>query len=592
MPKTLDLDTIITPEKLATNIAVKFSAWETAKGKWEESARETLQYLYATSTSDISTQPKEYDNKTHIPKLTQIRDMLITYYLDAMFSLPDYVEWEAYSEDTVNLSIKNKLKAVSRQLLRDSNFKDTVKALVEDYVDYGVCFSVPTLVSDKIYNKNGEETVVYNGPKAFRISPLDIFFDPTAASFDKSPKIIRKLTTIGELMADVDYLPDDNYTKTAVQESLKKRQTVRDALSTSNADTIKSNELEIAGVGKLSDYYMSDTVELLTFFGDIYDINENKLYRNSKIVVIDRSKVIYNEPIQNLGYGCNIFKSGWRDRKDSLWSMSPLDNLKGMQYMIDFLENKRADIFNFISDPIIITKGDVELPEYMGPGAEINCDKDSDAAFARPDATVLQADTYVNRYMMLMEEMAGTPREAMGFRTPGEKTAFEVSQLNTASSRLFNEKVKKFEREMLEPLLTSMIRLYLNSGVSFIKVETVAPNGAKKWEKIDLSTLEGDGKFVAVGSDTYTEKARIAQTLMQLGNSGIYMDELVRNNFDPEIIAYILTVTTGLDKYPRILRENARVSAQLKMQQAADSAQQLVEEQQVRSMENVQQAPL
>ena len=237
MPKTLDLDTIITPEKLATNIAVKFSAWETAKGKWEESARETLQYLYATSTSDISTQPKEYDNKTHIPKLTQIRDMLITYYLDAMFSLPDYVEWEAYSEDTVNLSIKNKLKAVSRQLLRDSNFKDTVKALVEDYVDYGVCFSVPTLVSDKIYNKNGEETVVYNGPKAFRISPLDIFFDPTAASFDKSPKIIRKLTTIGELMADVDYLPDDNYTKTAVQESLKKRQTVRDALSTSNADT-------------------------------------------------------------------------------------------------------------------------------------------------------------------------------------------------------------------------------------------------------------------------------------------------------------------------------------------------------------------
>lgn len=592
MPRTIDINDLINPETLATTIANKMTMWESAKQKWEEGARETLQYLYADSTMDITSQPKDFENKTHIPKLTQIRDMLITYYMDAIFSLPDYVEWEAYSEDTVNLTVKSKIKSLVKQLLRDSGFKDTVQMLLEDYVDYGDTFVTPMLVADKLYKTDGSETIIYSGPKAMRINPLDIYFDPTAIDFSKSPKIVRKLTTIGELLADVDYLPDEDYMKKAVNEAVKNRLSIKDAIASSNADDIKNNELNIAGVGNLSDYYQTDVVELLTFFGDLYDIDAGKLYRNHKIVVMDRCRVIFKEPIKDLGFGCNIFKCGWRDRKDSLWSMSPLTNLKGMQYMIDFLENKRADIFNFISDPIVKTRGDVELPEYMGPGAEINCDKDADADFMRPDATVLQADTFVNRYMMLMEEMAGTPREAMGFRTPGEKTAFEVSQLNTSSSRLFNEKVTKFERSILEPLLTAMLRMYLDSGVANVKIETATPNGGKKWVTIDLSTLQGEGKFVAVGSATYTEKARTAQTLMQMGNSAIFMDDLVRNNFDPDVIAYVLATTTGLDKYPNILKPNARVAAQLKMQESVDSANQLLEEQQVRSVENVQQAPI
>lgn len=304
---------------------------------------------------------------------------------------------------------------------------------------------------------------------------------------------------------------------------------------------------------------------------------------------MDRCSVLLEEPIKNYGFNCNIFKAGWRDRKDNLWSMSPLDNIKGLQFMIDFLENKRADVFNYISNPVLVKKGDVEMPDDIYPGCEIGVDVDGDVAFIRPDATALQADLYVDRYLNLMEEMAGTPREAMGFRTPGEKTAFEVSQLNTASSRLFNEKVRKFEMEMLEPLMTLMLRIYMNNPARTTKVRNKLEDGTVMFEDVSLDELTANGRLVAMGSNTYTEKARMAQTVMQLYNSGVVSDPLVFNYFDPKIIAKILAYTTGLDGWKGILKDNARTHAELEARMTGEQAQQQLEEAQVRGIQNAQQ---
>ena len=93
LPRTIEIETMQEPDSLAKSIANKFTVWENARDKWYRNARETLENLYATSTNEIYNQVREHDCSTHIPKLTQIRDMLVTYYLDAMFSLPDYIEW-------------------------------------------------------------------------------------------------------------------------------------------------------------------------------------------------------------------------------------------------------------------------------------------------------------------------------------------------------------------------------------------------------------------------------------------------------------------------------------------------------------------
>ena len=588
MPKTFDIKILQNPDGLADAIATKFVDWEAAKDRWFKDKKETLENLYATSTRDIYNHPREYDNCTHIPKLTQIRDMLVTYYIDAMFSLPDAVEWEPYSTEDVSTNTKNALKALIKQMQKDSGFEDIIRPIVEDYVDYGDCFATAVNVTDKI-----GKTIVYQGPKAVRINPAEIYFDPLAADFKKAPKIIKTIMTIGELAKNAEELPEDAAMyKKAIKDAIKQRGAVRNSLSVGDADELKNDMVNIAGFGSWRDYYASDCVELLTFYGDIYDMQKDELHTSKKIVIMDRSIVLLEEDIKDYGFECNIFHSGWRNRKDVLWSMSPLDNIKGMQFMIDFLENKRADIFNFISNPVIVTRGDVEMPEYLSPGQQIGLDVDGDFQFAKPDATALQADTYISIYLALMEEMAGTPKEAMGFRTPGEKTAFEVSQLNTASSRLFNEKVRKFEKEILEPLLTLMIRMYLAVPGRIVKVHMKDANNRDITRDINLDELMSSGRFVATGSSTYTEKARIAQTLLQLSNSALYNDQLVSNYFDPKILAEAITYATGLDKFNDLLRPNARIDAEIEMRQAAEVGTQMLEEQQVRGIADAEQAPM
>lgn len=589
MPKTFEIHELQQPDSLASAIANKFTGWESARDRWYRNAKETLENLYATSTRDIYNQSKETDNCTHIPKLTQIRDMIITYYLDAMFSLPDYVDWEAYDSESIDFETRTTLKSVCKQMVEDSQFKPIIRELVEDYVDYGNAFATAINVRETLVN-NDQYSIIYEGPKAVRIDPMSIYFDPLAVNFAKAPKIIRTIKTLGELMVEAEEMPEQaaEY-KEALNKALEKRTKIRNELALNAGDSIKDDICSIAGLGSWSEYYNSDTVELLTFYGDLYDIENNKLHKNTRIVVMDRSTVLLEESIKNHGFNCNIFKAGWRDRKDNLWSMSPLDNVKGMQFMVDFLENKRADVFNYISNPVVVKRGDVEMPEDIYPGCEIGVDADSDVSFLRPDATALQADLYVDRYMRLMEEMVGAPREAMGFRSPGEKTAFEVSQLNTASSRLFNEKTRKFETEMLEPLLTLMLRIFLSNPNRTVKIRNVQEDGTVMFDEINLDDLSSQGRFVAMGSNTYTEKARIAQTLMQIYNSGIVSDPLVFNYFDPQIIAKAIAYTTGLDSWQGILKENARTNAELDLARSQEFAKQSLEETQVRGIQNAQQ---
>lgn len=593
MPKTFDIRELQQPEGLASAIAEKFVSWENSKDRWYRNAKETLENLYATSTRDIYNQTREFDNSTHIPKLTQIRDMLVTYYLDAMFSLPDYVEWEAYDYDSIDVNTRNTLKSVAKQMVADSKFDPTIRQLVEDYVDYGNCFATVVNVNETLQMNGDTSTIIYNGPKAVRIDPMDIYFDPLATSFEKSPKIIRTVKTLGELVAESEELPDyaEEYKK-ALKRAIDKRLSVRQQIAATNPEMIKDDMCNIAGLGNWSTYYMSDTVELLTFYGDLYDMENNKLHKNTRIVIMDRCSLLLEEPIKNYGFNCNIFKAGWRDRKDNLWSMSPLDNIKGLQFMVDFLENKRADVFNYISNPLWVTKGDVETPDYLYPGCKIGIDNDGDFRTVAPDATALQADLYIDKYLNLMEEMAGTPREAMGFRTPGEKTAFEVSQLNTASSRLFNDKTRKFEMEMLEPLLTLMLRIFMTNPTRTVKIRNQLEDGTVMFDDVSLDKLSANGRFIAMGSNTYTEKARMAQTVMQIYNSAIPSDQLVFNYFNPKIIAKILAYTTGLDSFKDIIKDNARTNAELDMRRNAEFAQQQLEETQVRGIMNAQQSAL
>jgi hypothetical protein len=226
-----------------------------------------------------------------------------------------------------------------------------------------------------------------------------------------------------------------------------------------SADSVDKAEGFIAdGFNSIQLYYESNYVEVLTFYGHIYDKEADQYLGNRIITVVDRAYVLSNRETESWFGSPPIFHVGWRPRPDNLYAMGPLDNLVGLQYRIDHLENLKADVFDQIAYPVKIIRGDVEAFTWQ-PGEEIYVGEEGDVSYLAPDATALNADMQIDILQNRMEELAGAPRQAMGIRTPGEKTAFEVQSLQNSASRIFEHKTAHFERVFLEPIINSMVEI-------------------------------------------------------------------------------------------------------------------------------------
>ena len=68
---------------------------------------------------------------------------------------------------------------------------------------------------------------------------------------------------------------------------------------------------QVDGFGNYMEYLESGYVEMLTFYGDIFDIGSRKLNKGRRIVVIDRMHVIENEPIPQWLGDSPIYHTGW-----------------------------------------------------------------------------------------------------------------------------------------------------------------------------------------------------------------------------------------------------------------------------------------
>jgi len=285
--------------------------------------------------------------------------------------------------------------------IRQSQFEIEADLLVDDFILYGNCFATVEFEREYTELDNGEQIAGYIGPRLVRISPFDIVFNPVASSFVHSPKIVRSIVTLGELKRDI--IKGDESKSAIFDKMLTNRQSV------SGTDTLEKGDGFIAdGFSNIQHYYGSNYVEVLTFYGDIFDTNTNELKENRIVTVVDRAYVIEDKAFPSWIGQDAIFHSGWRSRPDNLWAMGPLDNLVGMQYRIDHLENLKADVFDQIALPILKIKGDVEDFVYE-PGGRIYLGEEGDVAPMVPDATALNADFQIQTLENKMEEFAGHP---------------------------------------------------------------------------------------------------------------------------------------------------------------------------------------
>ena len=562
---TIDLDGIIDPHALAVDIASRWSTWNNARSGKVEEWKELRNYLYATDTRTTSNNKLPWSNSTTTPKLTQISDNLHANYFAALFPQKRWMKFEA--EDAASdVKIKRDIiQSYMENKLRQSDFINTTSKLINDYIQYGNCFATVDYQRKITEYEDGDRVVNYVGPKLVRISPYDICFNPVAAEFADTPKIIRSVLTLGE----VQRMAESGVNKEYMSEIFNKMLVNRSSAQGADVDNTKSQAFVADGFSNISEYYESNYVEMLTFYGDIYDTETGKFLNNRIITVVDRSYVINNEENPSWLGRDPIFHVGWRDRPDNIYSMGPLDNLVGMQYRIDHLENLKADVFDQIAYPVLKIRGDVEDFDFE-PNARIYLGDEGDVGYLVPDSTALNADFQIQNLEAKMEMMAGAPREAMGIRSAGEKTAFEVSQLMTAAGRIFQHKTAHFERVFLEPILNAMLEVS-RRNMDYEDVAKVLneDTGLYFFTEITREDLKANGKIVPMGARHFAERAQRVQNLTQMYQLKL-ADPTVAAHLSGKEFARLMADELG---EPALFSENISVTEQMETQKVALDAQ-------------------
>jgi hypothetical protein len=585
MARTIELDNFLEIETVAAQIGNNFQSWENHRNSWLQEKAEIQQYIFATDTMTTTNASLPWKNKVHIPKLCQIRDNLHANYMAALFPNDGAIIWEGDDTDSEDRNKRLAIQNYMSNKLKQSGFRTEVSRLVYDYIDYGNVFAMPVFVAE--YTKDslsGEQIPVYVGPKVQRISPYDMVFDPTAPSFAEAPKIIRSLKTIGSLKKDIATKPELGYLSEAFDRMMANRHKFT---RHSAGDFKKNQQFSFDGFGGFWDYFNSNYVEILDFYGDFYDTTTDTLYENHLISVVDRTHVIRNMSSDNWLGVPPIRHAGWRLRQDNLYAMGPLDNLVGLQHRIDHLENAKADAFDLIVHPVIKVVGYVEDFQY-GPGERIYAQEEGDVTFMAPDTTFLQADTQIAMYEAKMEEMAGAPKQAVGFRTPGEKTAYEVQVLENGANRVFVNKISYFEEMFLEPLLNDMLELARRnmSEADVIRVldeETQAVT----FQSITKEDITARGKIRPIGARHFAQNANILQNMTQFAGSPLGQNPLVTAHFSGKRIAQAVESLLGLEKY-KMFQPNIGLYEQAEMRQIAASLDQTHMEEQTVGMDPAQ----
>lgn len=505
--------TVTDLDEVAVRIGEMWSQYNTERRAALSLGEEARRFVFATDIDSTSAALQPHKNRTHQPKLTEINDTLQSKYFEAALGSPEFFRFNG--SDIPGRSKSRLVEAWVRTKLETKKFRETVgRALLMDYAIYGNCFADVDYVRETDSNGN----ITYVGIVVRRISPLDIVFNNRAKDFSSSVKIERALMHISDIAELPEKFPESEFNETAIQKAIKTR---HPDYAGDWIEVIKERGINMDGYGSWDEYFKQDMAELLIYRGSVFDPITGETKTNRVVFVMDRIHVIRDAPSRSpMGFD-GLHHAGWRIRPDNLWAQGPLDNLVGMQYRIDHLENLKADGFDLIIQPNLLIKGEgVQEPEDgFAPGGTYYAGVDEDVSFLVPDVGVLQADSGIAVYHQLMEQFAGVPSETRGIRTPGEKTAFEIDKLDNNANGMFIDKTRNFEI-LLEGILKEAHDLMLINfdENDYIEIFDDIEN-AEIIKEVSRDQVTALGQFIAVGSQHWARRQRRTQEMqtLQLG---------------------------------------------------------------------------
>lgn len=561
---TLEATRVLEKDTLAEFIVEQWDEKKNQRSGWEAEKKELMEYITATDTSTTSNAVLPWRNSTTIPKLCQIRDNLHANYISALMPNNDWMMWEGYSPDDETKEKRAAIQAYMSNKVREDDMRTTISQLVYDYIDYGIAIADVVWVNEtKEDPETGEIIPGYIGPRAIRRSILDIVFDPTARSFEDSWKITRTIKRFGELKLELEATRNDY-----LKEAIERAEEARAHLSSWTKDDFdKANAYSVDGFGDYYTYLGSGYVEVLEFEGTLHDPNTGELLNDYLITVIDRNTVLRKVKIPAWKRNGYKVMAGWRKRPDNLYPMGPLDNLVGMQYRLDHLQNVAADARDLAIMPPMKIRGELENSPKWEPFAQFVIGEGGDIAPLFTGSNISAIEAEMTFIMNMMEELAGAPRQAMGIRTPGEKTAHEVSVLENAAGRIFQEKTTQFEVELLEPLLNNMLETAVRhmNGADIVRVMD-DDFGVANFLSITKEDITAKGKLRAIGARHFAQQAQIMQNLSGLANTQLWAK--VEPHFSDKRLAKLIEDLLNLQRF-ELYGDNAGLMDKLDSQRLA-----------------------
>lgn len=554
--------------------------WNTARRENLEMWSEVQRYVFATSTKHTSNEDfADWSNTTHRPKMGNIYDTLTINYDSALFPNERWLRWKGNDSEAANAEKRAIVEAYmnTKHNIHASNFRNVVRQLESDWVIYGNAFAEVEYVREySVDPLTGQVTQSYVGPRILRRDPRDIVFNPQASSFRQAPKITRDLYTLAELSRLAEDNPDSEKWQNILSLAKRHRGVIR---QWSQGDIDKDLQLQFDGFGTSQQYFDSGLVEVLTFYGDLHwgFTHDTDMYeRDREIVVVDRWDIAHEGEVDTWTGKPHLYHVPWRERSNNLWGQGPLENLVGLQYRVDHLENARADAFDQMLDPDIVFQGDVEDIVQIGGAKHYYIAENGSVQYLRPETTVLGADLQIRELTEAMEMFALSPREALGFRTPGEKTLGEFQGLTNAAARSFQHKVLIFQ-EFLERLVNAELEVSVRNLDGTDMVEILDDDtGAVEFRKITKSDITSNGRLIPIGARHFAREAQLVQNLQQL-QAGPLADPEVAQHFSSIGLADLykewMDLAGGAKELVQpYVRIEERLEAQRRMQVAEDQA--------------------
>lgn len=530
-------------------LVTDFENMQSGRASWEAEVRECKLFIDATDTKTTTNSKLPFKNSTTVNKIAQLYNNITTSYMEHIMPNTDWVHWQGMNEDAVAVEKRTAIESYVKGKVEAMQLEAVIERLVGDFTDSGVCVAHTRHVKEMSVTVEGQVVPHYTGTVAERLDPQDVFWDVTASSLGKARKCVRKLYTMGSLRAEIEDSTKPLMTMEQFAQLREDRRTVREAIEGGYQGRRKFDSLGKQGFGTMINYINEGIVEVLRFFGDFYDEQNDQLFRNHEIVIIDRKMIGRRESLDTWNGSQNLHISVYEFRKDSLAPIGPLSRVVGLQYKLDKRENFKEDLHDrFVVSPLIKT-GDVrEKGTRGGPDSEFQVEEGGSVGYLNPPTEVLRGDDQLQTTLFLMEDLTHAPKESIGQRTPGEKTAFEVQLLDQGQNKVFRRKVKKFEREMVTPILNDVLeqgRKHLDA-VDMVKTFN-SELGTTKFLEVTAQDLNGNGTLVARGATLFAEQANALQTLNAV--LGSPAASLIAPNMSRKNLTRAIETLGNLDKF-------------------------------------------